>query len=88
MVDRQNLLRRRFVSEVQHDSARCPSFLDQLVTWRELGHNAVKTFAFRAVSPAIADEVLHLAMRKSGDGYELGTFASDGRQCVKASATA
>lgn len=53
-----------------------------------LGENKLKTFNFRAVSPAIADEPLHMAMRKSGDGYELGTFASDGRQCVKASATA
>lgn len=53
---------------------------------KQLGGNALKRFAFRAVSPAIADEVLHLAMRKSDDGLELGTFASDGRQCVKASA--
>ena len=52
-----------------------------------LGENKLKTFNFRAVSPAIADEPLHMAIRKSGDGYELGTFASDGRQCVKASAT-
>jgi len=53
-----------------------------------LGEKKLKTFNFRAVSPAIADEPLHMAIRKSGDGYELGTFASDGRQCVKASATA
>ena len=53
---------------------------------KQLGGNALKSFAFRAVSPAIADEVLHLALRKSDDGLELGTFASDGRQCVKASA--
>ncbi|XUU61557.1 FAS1-like dehydratase domain-containing protein [Erythrobacter sp. HA6-11] len=54
---------------------------------REYGENSLKTFAFRAVSPAIADEPLHLALRKTEDGLELGTFASDGRQCVKASAT-
>ena len=53
----------------------------------ELGENVLKSFAFRAVSPAIADEVLHIAMRPSDDGFELGTFASDGRQVVKASAT-
>ena len=53
----------------------------------EVGHNALKTFSFRAVSPAIADEVLHLAMRKSDEGYELGAFASDGRQCVTARAS-
>lgn len=54
---------------------------------RELGGNALKTFVFRAVSPAIADEPLYLAMRKTDNGYELGSFASDERQCVKASAT-
>ncbi len=55
---------------------------------RELGENRLKSFSFRAVSPAIADEPLHMAMRKSDEGYELGTFAPDGRQCVKATATA
>jgi len=54
---------------------------------RELGENTLRSFSFRAVSPAIADEPLHLAMRKSEGGFELGTFASVGRQCVKASAT-
>lgn len=53
---------------------------------RELGENRLGRFAFRAVSPAIAGEVLHLAMRADGDGYELGAFAGDGRQCVTASA--
>lgn len=55
---------------------------------RVLGGNALRRFSFRAVSPAIAGEPLHLALRKSGDGFELGTFASDGRQVVKASAAA
>ncbi|WP_394730418.1 MaoC family dehydratase N-terminal domain-containing protein [Altererythrobacter sp. GH1-8] len=54
---------------------------------REYGDNCLKTFNFRAVSPAIADEPLHLAMRRNDAGLELGTFDSDGRQCVKASAT-
>ncbi|WFL78469.1 MaoC family dehydratase N-terminal domain-containing protein [Altererythrobacter arenosus] len=62
------------------------SLLLQLAA-RELGENKLKSFSFRAVSPAIADEVLHLAMRRGDDGVELGTFASDGRQCVKANAT-
>jgi len=53
---------------------------------RELGDNALDTFAFRAISPAIANEPLHLTMRKARDEYELGAFASDGRQCVKANA--
>ena len=52
----------------------------------ELGDNRLRTFAFRGVSPAIADEPLHLVMRESEDGYELGAFAADGRQVTKASA--
>lgn len=62
------------------------SLLMQLVA-QEFGENALAGFSFRAVSPAIADEPLHLALRQSDEGLELGTFASDGRQCVKASAT-
>lgn len=54
---------------------------------RELGDNALRSFSFRAVSPAIADEPLHLALRQGDDGFELGTFACDGRQVVKAAAT-
>jgi 3-methylfumaryl-CoA hydratase len=54
---------------------------------RELGENKLNTFSFRAVSPAIAGEPLHLAMRQGSNGLELGTFAADGRQCVKAGAT-
>ena len=61
------------------------SLLLQLAA-RELGDNVLEKFAFRAVSPAIAGEVLHLAMRQSDTGWELGAFASDGRQVVKASA--
>ena len=53
----------------------------------ELGENRLRQFTFRGVSPAIADEPLHLVMRKGGDGFELGAFASDGRQVTKASAT-
>lgn len=52
----------------------------------ELGENRVREFTFRGVSPAIADETLHLAIRKSDEGHELGAFASDGRQVMKASA--
>ena len=53
---------------------------------RELGENTLRRFAFRAVSPAIADEPLHLAMRKAEHGFELGSFASDGRRVVTATA--
>lgn len=61
------------------------SLLLQLAA-RELGDNALKTFEFRGVSPAIAGEPLHLVMRKSGDGFELGAFADDGRKVISAQA--
>ncbi|MEP2735467.1 MAG: MaoC family dehydratase N-terminal domain-containing protein [Erythrobacter sp.] len=63
------------------------SLLLQLAA-RELGENALKTFNFRGVSPAIADEPLHLVMRGSGSDIELGAFADDGREVMAASATA
>ena len=53
---------------------------------REVGDNRLRQFAFRGVSPAMADEPLYLAMRREGDGYELGAFADDGRAVMKASA--
>ncbi len=53
----------------------------------ELGENRVRRFEFRGMSPAIAGEPLHLAMRKGAEGYELGAFADDGRQVTKASAS-
>jgi 3-methylfumaryl-CoA hydratase len=51
----------------------------------QLGENRVSHFEFRGMSPAIAGEELHLAMRESEEGYELGAFAADGRQVTKAS---
>ncbi len=59
------------------------SLLLQLAA-RELGENHVRKFEFRGVSPAIAGEELHLVMRNNGDGYEMGAFAVDGRQVIKA----
>ncbi len=50
----------------------------------ELGDNRLASFSFRAMSPAIADEPLHLAMRRTDEGFELGTFAIDGRRIVAA----
>ena len=44
-------------------------------------------FAFRAVSPAIVGEPLHLVSRAEGDTLTLGAFAGDGRQVVQAEAT-
>ena len=53
---------------------------------RELGDNALKSFAFRGISPAICGEEVHLTMRGKDGGWELGAFASDGRQVMSASA--
>lgn len=53
----------------------------------ELGDNALKSFAFRGLSPAICAEPLHLAMRGAGAAIELAAYASDGRQVMAASAT-
>ena len=61
------------------------SLLLQLAA-RETGDNALSRFAFRAVSPAIAGEPLHLALREEGPALELGAFAADGRQVVRAEA--
>lgn len=63
------------------------SLLLQLAA-RELGENALKSFAFRGLSPAIAGEPLHLVMRKGEEGYDLAAFADDGRQITQASASA
>ena len=54
---------------------------------RELGENSLRSFEFRGVSPAIAGEVLHLAMREADGAFEFGAFAGDGRQVMKASAS-
>ena len=54
---------------------------------RGLGDNALKSFSFRGVSPAIAGEMLHLVMRSKDAAFELGTYASDGREVMRASAT-
>jgi len=51
------------------------------------GENRLTRFAFRGLSPAIVGEPLHLVLRGTGQDIELGAFASDGRQVVKASAT-
>lgn len=59
------------------------SLLMQLVA-RELGESALRRFAFRAVSPAIAGEVLHLAMRRAGGDLEFGAFSADGREVMSA----
>lgn len=53
---------------------------------RELGDNALKSFAFRGMSPAICGEMLHLVLRSKDAAFELGAYAADGRQVMSASA--
>jgi len=60
------------------------SLLLQLATERQ---GTLSRFAFRAVSPAVAGELLHLALRQDESGIVLGAFAADGRQVVTAEAS-
>ncbi|WP_411291502.1 MaoC family dehydratase N-terminal domain-containing protein [Sphingorhabdus sp.] len=53
---------------------------------REYGDNALQSFAFRGLSPAICGEALHLVTRDQDGAIELAAFASDGRQVTAASA--
>ncbi|WP_447761187.1 FAS1-like dehydratase domain-containing protein [Sphingopyxis panaciterrae] len=54
---------------------------------RTVGDNRLKGFAFRGVSPAVAGEPLHLALRAKDDALELAALASDGRPVMQGSAT-
>lgn len=54
---------------------------------RELGDNALKNFSFRGISPAICGEMLHLVLRSNAAAFELGAFAADGREVMRASAS-
>lgn len=57
------------------------------LTRRALGsETALASFDFRAVSPAIADEPLHLALRREAETIVLAAFAEDGRQIMAAKA--
>ncbi|GAA3788043.1 MaoC family dehydratase N-terminal domain-containing protein [Qipengyuania pelagi] len=62
------------------------SLLLQLAAER-CGENRLTSFRFRGLSPAIADEPLHLTLREKDDALELAAFAADGRQVTQASAT-
>lgn len=62
------------------------SLLLQLVA-RAVGDNKLKTFTFRGLSPAIADEPLHLVLARDGSALKLAAFAADGRQITEANAT-
>ena len=61
------------------------SLLLQLAASR-YGDNALASFAFRGLSPAIAGEALHLVLREGNGALELGAFAADGRQITRAEA--
>ncbi|MXP29349.1 hypothetical protein GRI58_11000 [Porphyrobacter algicida] len=61
------------------------SLLLQLAASR-YGENALASFAFRGLSPAIAGEALHLVLREGDGALELGAFAADGRQVTRAEA--
>lgn len=61
------------------------TLLLQLAAQR-FGDNALSRFAFRGMSPAIAGEPLHLALRETAGGIAMGAFAVDGRQVTKADA--
>jgi 3-methylfumaryl-CoA hydratase len=54
---------------------------------REFGGNAVKSFAFRAQSPAIANEGLHLVGKRDGNSLTLATLGPDGAVRMSAEAT-
>lgn len=54
---------------------------------REGRDNALRTFTFRGVSPAICGEMLHLVLRSKGAAFELGAFAADGREVMRATAS-
>ncbi len=53
---------------------------------RELGENALASFSFRAVSPGMCGEPLHLALRREENGVTLAAFAGDGRKLMNAAA--
>lgn len=51
------------------------------------GNDALSSFAFRGLSPAICGDLLHLVMREMDDAIELGIFANDGRAIMAATAS-
>jgi 3-methylfumaryl-CoA hydratase len=52
---------------------------------RSLGEQALASFAFRGVSPAVAGEPLHLTLATDGDAVALGAWAADGTAVMSAS---
>ncbi|MCA3255735.1 MAG: MaoC family dehydratase N-terminal domain-containing protein, partial [Alphaproteobacteria bacterium] len=52
---------------------------------RHLGPKALRSFSYRAQSPAYAGQPLHLVARLEGDTLTMATLGGDGRTCVTAS---
>lgn len=51
---------------------------------QEFGHNQLKSFGFRALSPAFAGEPLHLVGRREENAVQLAALGGDGRICLSA----
>jgi 3-methylfumaryl-CoA hydratase len=54
---------------------------------QSFGDQAISTFSFRGLSPAMCGEPLHLVMGGPADEIQLAAFADDGRQIMAAQAT-
>lgn len=54
---------------------------------RTLGEQALATFAFRGVSPAVDGEALHLTLGGEAEALALGVWAADGTAVMSATAT-
>jgi 3-methylfumaryl-CoA hydratase len=54
---------------------------------REFGYNGLNSFAFRAHSPVIVNEPLHLVGRHANEQVTLAAFGGDGRTCFSAEAS-
>ncbi len=76
----------RYRALVVHGPLTATLLLD--LARRQLGDNALQSFTFRGVSPAMCDEALHLVMRRDAAEIELAAFAADGRQVMAGSARA
>ena len=75
----------RYRGLVVHGPLTASLLLD--LAQRELGDKALKSFAFRGLSPAICGEMLHLVLRSKGAAFELGAYAADGRPIAAATAS-
>lgn len=75
----------RYRGLVVHGPLSATLLLD--LAQREFGDNALSSFAFRGISPAICGEILHLVLRRTDNEIELSAFAEDGRQIVGATAS-